>query len=376
MAGRNPFSPTFGAAPPVIAGRDEILDAIGDALETGPTHPDYTSLFLGTRGSGKTVMLDAVQDLARAKGWLAMSDDAAPTGLLGRLSRAARRLLGELEEEPGRPIRSVTAAGFGIGFEPVVGSDDGGSEAAEELRGVLSALGDALSDRGTGLIITLDELLGADMEEIRQFGSIMQHVCRREERPIAFVGAGLPQFEDELESDDAATFMQRCSRYDMERLDTAATRLAISKPVEDRGASIDPEALDRAVAATSGYAFMVQLVGFHTWAAAQDPAAHIGAKEVAKGIAEAQRRIGRLVIGPTWKGLSDVDRRFLLAMAQDDGESRLADVAGRLGVDVSYAGVYRQRLIRAGMIASTGWGRIDLAHHAAREWLRAQAPEP
>ena len=56
------------------------------------------------------------------------------------------------------------------------------------------------------------------------------------------------------------------------------------------------------------------------------------------------------------EGLSDVDRRFLLAMAQDDGESRLADVAGRLGVDVNYAGVYRQRLIRAGMIASTGRG--------------------
>ena len=71
-----------------------------------------------------------------------------------------------------------------------------------------------------------------------------------------------------------------------------------------------------------------------------------------------------------------MDRRFLLAMARDDGESRLADVAGRLGVDVNYAGVYRHRLIRAGMIVSTGWGRIDLADHAAREWIRAQAPEP
>ena len=50
MARSNPFSPTFGAPPPVIAGRDDILDAISDALETGPTHPDYTSLFLGVRG--------------------------------------------------------------------------------------------------------------------------------------------------------------------------------------------------------------------------------------------------------------------------------------------------------------------------------------
>ncbi|MXW96506.1 MAG: hypothetical protein F4110_15225 [Acidimicrobiaceae bacterium] len=60
-------------------------------------------------------------------------------------------------------------------------------------------------------------------------------------------------------------------------------------------------------------------------------------------------------------------------MATDDGESRLSEAAGRLDVDVGYAGVYRQRLIRAGMIVSTGRGRIDLAHHAARDWIRARA---
>lgn len=372
MAGRNPFSPTFGAAPPVIAGRDDILDSIDDALETGHTHPDYTTLFLGARGSGKTVMLDAAQDVARAKGWRALSEDAWPTGLLGRLTRAAERLLDDLEDDPGRRIKSVTAAGFGVEWEPVAQSDVGGSEAAEGLRLVLSALGDALDECGTGLIISLDELLSADLDEIRQFGAVMQHVCRREKRPIAFVGAALTQFEDELQSDDAATFLQRCSRYDMERLDATATRLAISKPIEDRGAAIDPQALERAVAATSGYAFMVQLVAFHSWVAAPDPPSRIGITEVATGIEEAQRRIGRLVLAPTWKGLSDVDRRFLLAMAEDDDESRLSEVARRLGVGVSYAGVYRQRLIRAGMIVSTGRGSIDLAHHAARDWIRAR----
>lgn len=357
----------------MIAGRDDILDNIDDALETGHTHPDYTTLFLGVRGSGKTVMLDAAQAVAQGKGWLTLSEDAWPTGLLGRLTRAAERLLGELDEDPSRRVRSVTAAGFGIEWEPVAPSTDGGLEAAEGLRIVLSALGDALRDRGTGLIVTLDELLSADLDEIRQFGAVMQHVSRREKRPVAFAGAALPQFEEELESDDAATFLQRCSRYDMERLDDTATRLAISKPIEDRGAEIDPEALDQAVAASSGYAFMVQLVAFHTWAAAPDEPSWIGKTEVAKGIAEAQRRVGRLVLGPTWKGLSDVDRRFLLAMAMDDGESRLSEVANRLDVDVGYAGVYRQRLIRAGMIVSTGRGRIDLAHHAARDWIRTRA---
>lgn len=372
MAAHNPFSPTFGASPPVMAGRDELLDAIDDALATGPTHPDYTTLFLGARGVGKTVMLNAIEDLARARGWLTVSEDASTAGLLGRLTRAATRLLADLEGVSGRQVRSVRAAGIGVEFEPATGTEPSEAEPVEDLRSALSALGDVLSDRETGLLITLDELLGADLNAVRQFGSVMQLVCRRERRPIAFMGAALPQLEDELESDDA-TFLQRCARYDLGRLDQAATRLAISKPIEDRGASIATEALNRAVEASSGYAFMVQLVGFHSWDAAADPSSGITAGEVSVGIDKARGRVARLVLGPTWRGLSDVDRRFLLAMARDDGESRLAEVADRLGVDTNYAGVYRHRLIRAGMIVATGRGRIDLAHHAARGWLRHKA---
>lgn len=371
MATNNPFSPTFGAPPPVVAGRDDILEAVEEALDTGPTHPDYTALLLGPRGAGKTVLLNAVEDLARARGWVVISDDGSPKGLLGRLARAANRLLEGRTPVPARRVSGVRAASFGLEFEESA-SVEGASEAAEELRRVLAGLGDSLATDDTGLLISLDELLSADLEEVRQFGAVMQHVSRREQRPIAFVGAALPQFEEQLESGDAATFLQRCARYDIGRLDEAATRLALAQPVEDRGASFDAAALEEAVAATSGYAFMVQLVGFHSWAAAPEPPRLIGTHEVFEGTVQAQRRIGRLVLSPMWKALSATDRRFLVAMAQDDGQSRLAEVAERLGVGVSYASVYRQRLLRAGMIISTGHGSVDLAHHAARDWIRAQ----
>ena len=48
---------------------DDILDAISDAFATG-------TLFLGVRGAGKTVMLNAVEYLARARGWLTVSIEA------------------------------------------------------------------------------------------------------------------------------------------------------------------------------------------------------------------------------------------------------------------------------------------------------------
>ncbi len=370
MASGNPFAPTFGASPPMLAGRDDILDDVDDALATGPTHPDYTVLFIGVRGSGKTVMLNATEDLARARGWLTISENASPTGLLERVTASAARKLAELEP-PGeaRRVTGLTAGGFGVTLE-----HPDRPEPEPELRSVLTRLGERLAAAGTGLLVTVDELQSGEIDELRDFGAVLQHVTRREQHPIAFAGASLPQIDDTLLSDDdIATFLQRCSRYDIDRIDDRAAGAAIAEPISDREGSIDDADLGRAVVATSGYAFMIQLVGFHIWKAAADPAAGITSDEVTSGVAEAERRMGRLVFAPTWKGLSDVDRRFLLAMARDDDASRLATIAMRLGVDTNYAGVYRHRLINAGMIASAGHGLVDFAHHATRDWLRREA---
>ena len=54
-----------------------------------------------------------------------------------------------------------------------------------------------------------------------------------------------------------------------------------------------------------------------SWTTAADPVPLIGIGEVAAGVSEARRRVGRLVLAPMRKGLSDIDRRFLSAMAQN-----------------------------------------------------------
>lgn len=113
-------------------------------------------------------------------------------------------------------------AGVGIEFQQAPEA-----EPSRDLRSLLADLG----DNGTGLMITLDELQSGVLDEIREFGAVVQHVTRREERPVAFAGAALPQIEDTVLSDDAATFLQRCSRHDIGRLDLPATKSAID-PIE------------------------------------------------------------------------------------------------------------------------------------------------
>ena len=365
MSNRNPFAPTFGASPPELAGRDGILEALRDAFNTGPTHPDYTSLLIGARGTGKTVMLEAIEECARSQGWLTISETAFPVGLPDRLALGAIDLLANSgDDHGGWRVTGVQAAGVGITVE-----HQDADRRPLDLRGALTALGDRLSEHETGLLITLDELQAGDIDEVRQIGSILQHVTRREQRPIAFVGAALPSLEDGLLSGDSATFLQRCSIHEIGRLSPTATRAAIAKPIQGLGAEIPIEGLETAVTATAGYPFMVQLVGFHIWKAAENPMMKITDADVSEGIKESEHRIGRLVLWPTWKELSEVDREFLTVMAQDEHESRLRDVAVRLGVSINYASVYRHRLLKTGLITATGKGRIAFTHAASRDWL-------
>ncbi|WPF66335.1 MULTISPECIES: hypothetical protein [unclassified Corynebacterium] len=81
---RNPFTPTAGATPPLLVGRDEEATKFRESLIDGPGAPGLLTLITGPRGTGKTVMLNALEDVARSEGWLHLSETAT-AGLLERL---------------------------------------------------------------------------------------------------------------------------------------------------------------------------------------------------------------------------------------------------------------------------------------------------
>ncbi|MDO4761057.1 MAG: ATP-binding protein [Corynebacterium sp.] len=54
----NPFTPTFGLTPAVPVGREGVIQAFDDALRAGPGAPARALFVVGTRGVGKTVVLN------------------------------------------------------------------------------------------------------------------------------------------------------------------------------------------------------------------------------------------------------------------------------------------------------------------------------
>ena len=94
---------------------------------------------------------------------------------------------------------------------------------------------------------------------------------------------------------------------------------------------------------------------------------------VRQGVPAARKRLGATVHATALADLSDVDRTYLLAMAQDEGESPTGEIARRLGETPRYASVYRSRLIDAGIIEATRRGYVDFTIPYLREYLREHA---
>ena len=238
------------------------------------------------------------------------------------------------------------------------------------LRSQLTLLTELMSERDAGVLITVDEIHGGDIAELRELCTCVQHLIR-ENRNVAFAAAGLPNdIQNRLLTDPVLTFLRRAERHRLGLLGPLDAAEGIRQPIDAAGRSITPDALDRAVDVAAGYAYMVQVVGHTIWK--QHPQRDvIDLDDVDAATPVAIERIGRLVHDPSLAELSPRDRQFLAAMALDGGPSKMSDIAERLDVDKNYASQYRRRLLATELIDSTSHGYVDFALPYLRDHVRS-----
>lgn len=368
----NPFKPSAGSTPPLLVGRTDDLEDFAEALDDGPGAPGRLAFVTGARGVGKTVMLTKMGEIAEERGW-SVVHDTATGGLIDRLTRAVRMA----REDTGVKDRARTSE-VAIGVPNVLEVRRGFAHPPadpHDLRIEIGRLLDSPIMRDYGLLITIDEIHTIGTEELEQLAAITQHLIR-EDRNIALVMAGIPQAVDHLIADNAqrprvSTFLRRADMVLLGKVDETDVAESFLEAAHQAGRHWDPEIADLCAAATGGYPFMIQLVGYHTWRAARG--AQITREHAERGIAVARRKIGQLVHAPALQDLSDVDKTILVAMSQDEEPSRAADIAARIDRNTSYVSVYKGRLERAGMIEIHPNGLWEFAAPELREYLRQHA---
>lgn len=369
---RNPFRATLGVTPPVLVGRSDVIEDFALALDEGPGFHERVTLVTGVRGIGKTVLLNALEGAAGERVWWVISETATP-GFVDRIRDTAyRRMVGHLRENRQR-LNAITLGGYALNWEnaEVHRPDTTLRDVLTEFLDLQHQLDERFNQEPLGLLITLDELHYSVSDEVIDFGTVIQHLVR-ENANIAVAMAGIPAAIKPLlasnEAQNPVTFLRRANRVELGAVSDGEVEIGLVKPVEDAGRSWEPEAVAAAVAACGGYPFMIQLVGQWSFHYAQGDVIDLAAAE--RGIAKAQRKLGQLVHEPALADLSDVDRTYVAAMARDDGPSRTADIAERLGVSVQYAGQYRRRLMDAEMIRSVKTGYVDFELPYMRDYLR------
>lgn len=376
---RNPFRATLGATPPLLVGRNEAVQNFAFALDDGPGAHERISLIVGPRGIGKTVLLNAFEDTAKARGWFVISETATK----GFVERVRSEIIRRLARQRSH-LKGLGLSIFGVGGS-VTWDSTSISEASYSLRNALddylaykASLDRTTGQPASGVFITLDEMHHQRNDELIEFGATVQHLVR-EGKNIAVAMAGIPSAIKPLLSSQATaseapnpiTFLRRAERVELDRVSDEDVSLALEQPLAESAITWTGRALETAVNACQGYPFMIQLVG--QWAFREAQGVNITEEAAERGAEKARRKLGQLVHEPALADLSDVDRSFLVFMARDDGPTEIAALKARFNRSDSYVGNYRRRLIDAEMIVEVGRGRIDFALPYLREYLREHA---
>ena len=228
----NPFKPTAGKRPPMLIGRESVIEDFEEGLDNGAGAPGRLMLITGNRGCGKTVLLRELQRLASARGWVVVSDSAS-LGLCDRLADALRS---------NKPV--VTSMEFGPSFGRV--SVEAARAKGETLRGLVNERLKKLGP-GKGILFAIDEAQSASIEELAALAVLYQQVLGdqdatglsdNDQRGLALVFAGLPSMVDDLLEEPSVTFLRRAQQRTLGAISLPKVRDSYIQTVKGAGLAL------------------------------------------------------------------------------------------------------------------------------------------
>ena len=347
-----PYTPGFGRRPPVVAGRDALVDDMARVLEVGPEHPRFGRALLGSRGTGKTVLLDVIGEVASKElGWAVLHVQALPEeSLVAVLLQRIPEAVGPWERfgSGSKNLQAELNMGVDFGVAPARATVERGHtistrSAAAALEDALGRVGSFAARHGTGLLVTVDEAQMAPQEDLSALARALQTVVARRLLPAAVVFSGLQTFRERLAG--AGTYASRLPVDELANLEPSAARLALVEPAARRHVAWEDAALGLLVRRSGGHPYYVQLFGWHAWEAAQGEAT-ITLAHAKAGLASARAELaGQYEV--TWGGLRPQERDYLAAVAglAGPGGAGVEEVARVLGKEPRQLAVARDRLV-------------------------------
>ena len=368
---RNPYAPGAGTPPPELAGRDDLIERAAIALDRIRAGRSARSFILyGLRGVGKTVLLNRIRLDAEARGIASVKmeapeDRSLPALLIPPLRAALLRMSrGEALKDGAlkamRALASFTKA-FKMKYEDIEVSIDANPETGvadsgdfdTDLTDLMLTLGRAARERGTAIVLFIDELQYVPEAQLASLITALHNVSQ-EQLPVTLVAAGLPQLLGQ--SGRAKSYAERLFEFvPVDRLDEAYARAALIVPASDEGAAYTEDAVAEVLRQTGGYPYFLQEWGKHCWNVADE--SPIDLADARQADIDALAELDASFFRVRFDRLTPTEKRYMRAMAElGPGPHRSGDIAEILGQKVSTVAPLRNTLIAKGMLYSPAHG--------------------
>lgn len=323
----NPFTPSAGAKPPALVGRDLIIEEFDVRLDriSGGTS-DQAILLVGLRGVGKTVLLHELDLLAQAKSWVTVDAEVAwDQSFAERMYFLVREVLLSLSPKERwsdrlrRAASVLTSFSFTLSPEGISGSLDveralGKADTGaldKDLTDVMVALGHAAKDCSERVLIVLDELQSLSVHELGAMISALHRLVQLN-LPITIVGAGLPQLRGYV--GEARSYAERLFKFEhLGRLALDDVANAISGPALSRGAEFSDGAINEIYRRSEGYPYFVQEYAKAAWDFADGP--RVRTSDVASSAAVVTEKLDASFFGVRTDRVGPDELAVLLAAA-------------------------------------------------------------
>ena len=335
MSTINPFKISFGVKPSNFINRLEQSDYI---IETFSAREVYTNAMIitGPRGSGKTVMLSNIAShFKEDDNWLVV--ELIPS--YDMLEQLASKLY-----DSSLARRLFDGKTFGFSFQGFSLSIKG-EKPITNVTSLIEILLSKLKKKNKRLLILVDEI--AKNDYVRQFAQTFQ-LLLREQYDIFLLSTGLYNNIYELQNDKTLTFLYRSIKISLDPLNLQTIAFSYQNYLKiSEKVAIDLAKL------TKGYAFAYQVVGFIML---KNKYSQIN-EEL---LIEVDQYLKEYTYDKTWSELSANDRRFLMGF-HNDGIHDVKDLLIDTKMDKKTFSIYRDRLIKKGLINNEGYGKLSLS---------------
>lgn len=391
----NPYTPGAGFMPVYLAGREKLLEEAErylEAIERG--YPQQSVIYYGLRGVEKTVLLNAIENIADNRNILyehveikeRKSQKSSEGYFEQQIVNICKKFLYAMSMK--ETAKSLLKRAFGVlkGFSVTYHPEDGSfsakwdsekieyigtGELSSDMTDLFVALGKAASESGCTICFFIDEIQYMKEYEMEALiGAV--HRCNQLRLPVMIFGAGLPKILKTM--GDTKSYTERLFRFEeVGALNREEAAYAIKAPAADWNISYTKQALEKIVKITEKYPYFIQAFCSVIWDHTEKDTIEV--EDVEKVIDLFWGEMDRGFFMVRFERCTKKEKQFMFAMVRC-GElpctiSNVAVILKKKGTEIS---TFRAKLINKGLIYATGHAEIDFTVPQFDRFLKRMNP--